>query len=300
MFRRISFTLVILAIGLAACVSNDSNDSSVLRLEFSGLEPLANGFHYEGWAITDGNAVSTGKFNVDETVTIVDLSGAPVANSEFESLADLDAVDTFVLTIEPAGDTDSVPSSTHLMGGDFQNGTANLQVDHGSSLGDDFSDAEGMYILATPTNGSNTDENSGIWFLDPSGAAPVAGLSLPTLPAGWVYEGWVVIGGVPVTSGTFISPSGFDNDDPFSGVQPGPPFPGEDFLVDAPAGVSFPTNLAGMTAVISIEPFPDSDPAPFTLKPLVGQIPAGALDHTPYSMENNASSSFSSGTASVL
>ena len=65
-------------------------------------------------------------------------------------------------------------------------------------------------------------------------------------------------------------------------LKPGPPFPGEDYLVNAPMGLTFPTNLAGGTAVISIEPDPDNSPNPFTLKPLVKMIPADAADHVTY------------------
>ena len=34
---------------------------------------------------------------------------------------------------------------------------------------------------------------------------------------------------------------------------------------------------------------PDDDPAPFTLKPLVGAIPASASPATVYGMDNNSS-----------
>ena len=70
-------------------------------------------------------------------------------------------------------------------------------------------------------------------------------MSLPALPGGLHYEGWAVIDGVPVTTGRLTSPSGADEAAPFSGPNPGPPFPGEDFLGNAPIGLVFPTNLAG-------------------------------------------------------
>jgi hypothetical protein len=126
---------------------------------------------------------------------------------------------------------------------------------------------------------------------------PSAGLTLPTLPAGWKYEGWTVINGMPVTTGTFLSTTAVDDADPYSSTMPGPPFPGEDFLVNAPAGLIFPTDIAGGVAVISIEPSPDNSADPFTLKPLVGNIPVGAIDHTTYMMNLNLSS-FPTGTAS--
>ncbi len=123
-------------------------------------------------------------------------------------------------------------------------------------------------------------------------------MSLPALPGGWHYEGWAVIDGVPVTTGRFTSPSGADEAAPFSGPNPEPHFPGEDFLGNAPIGLVFPTNLAGGTAVISIEPEPDDSPTPFTLKPLVGAIPGDAVDHVLYDLDRNPAS-FPLGTAVV-
>ena len=107
-----------------------------------------------------------------------------------------------------------------------------------------------------------------------------------------------MIGGTPVTSGRFTATDMMDLGDPFSGTEPGPPFPGEDFLVNAPTGLVFPTDLAGGTAVISIEPEPDDSAAPFTLKPLAGMIAAGATDHVTYSIPSNLAS-FPTGTATI-
>ena len=288
--RFLVLALLVSSISLAACDSDSGSNQDGFSLNLSGVEPLTNGFHYEGWLIIGGAPVSTGKFNVTTSGSFVDLNGSAIAGGLFELDADVDAATAFVLTIEPSGDTDSIPSSTKYLGGNFSSGAASLSTAHGSSLGGSFTASTGEYILATPTNGSNSNEKSGIWWLNPTGASPVAGLDLPALPAGWKYEGWAVISGVPVTTGTFDSVSGVDGFNGFSGTQGGPPFPGEDFLVNAPSGLSFPTDLSGGTAVISIEPYPDSDPAPFTLKPLVGPIPASAADHTLFSMNNNASS----------
>ena len=210
---------------------------------------------------------------------------------------ELDKASTFVLTIEPVPDTNPDPSDVHLLAGDFSSNNASLSVGHGAALGDDFTSSEGIYILATPTDGPETNENSGIWFLDLSTGSPTVGLDLPTLPAGWKYEGWTVIDGQPVTSGKFTAVDEIDEDDPFSSTMDGPPFPGEDYLLNAPSGLTFPTDLSEGTAVISIEPDPDNSPNPFTLKPLVAGIPAMAMDHKPYDMNKNLDS-FPSGTAS--
>ena len=91
-----------------------------------------------------------------------------------------------------------------------------------------------------------------------------------------------MIDGVPVSSGRFTEVDAVDLDAPFSGTEGAPPFPGEDYLYNAPAGLAFPTDLSGGTAVISIEPSPDDSSAPFTLKPLIGSIAVDATDHFTY------------------
>lgn len=211
------------------------------------------------------------KFNVNETA--------------------LDVANTFVLTIEPHPDPDSSPASTHVLAGNFEGSSANLSIDHGAALGTDFSSSTGVYILATPTTSTMDDELSGIWFLNLSSGSPGVGLNLPVLPSGWVYEGWTVIDGKPVTSGKFIEVADIDFDDPYSSNEnPGPPFPGEDYVLNAPQGLSFPTDLSGGIAVISVEPYPDNGPEPFALKPLVGDIPLNATVHFNYSLSQNPGS----------
>jgi hypothetical protein len=252
-------------------VNDNMADNASLRLELSGLENLGDGFIYENWIIVNGQAVSAGTFNVSSAGELSQTSFAVDA-------AQLAAASTYVLTIEPSPDPDPSPSKVHILAGDFAAGLA------------DFTQASGQYILATPTDGGmNTDENSGVWWLDPSG--PTATLNLPTLPEGWLYEGWAVINGVPVSTGTFASVTGSDNSAIYSGTAAGPPFPGEDFLINAPAGLSFPVDLSGANVVISVEPFPDNSPAPFTLKPLVAQVPNSAMTHTLLGMDNNAMNS---------
>ena len=285
-----------------ACGSGDDNPvvplMETLELSVTGFEPLLNGFHYEGWAIIGGAPVSTGKFNIDGGGGLVTTAGATISGGAFATGMDLMSATDIVITIEPSGDTDAVPAATHIVAGTVASQSASLSVGHAAALGDGFASASGDYILATPTNGGDTDENSGIWFLSLESGAPAVGLTLPTLPAGWKYEGWVVIGGMPVTSGTFTAVDMVDDSDPFSGTMGGPPFPGEDYLVNAPAGLTFPTDLSGATAVISVEPDPDDASTPFTLKPLVATIPADAVDHTTYALGGNLAS-LPSGTASI-
>ncbi len=292
--KTISILLLTLLI-FAGCsedsTTNPGPQTSTLKLNITGLSDLGSSANYEGWLILpNGNAVSTGIFTVD--------ANGKMSKTEFEvDATNLSDATKFVLTVEPNPDSDKNPSATHILAGDFSNKNASLSVANGAALGDDFSGSAGKYILATPTNGADTDEKSGIWFLDISSGSPAMGLTLPTLPSGWKYEGWVVINGVPVSTGTFTSVNVVDDAAPFSSTMAGPPFPGEDFLVNAPSGLTFPTNIAGGKAVISIEPDPDNSNKPFLLKPLVGMIPSDAADHVNYSMGKNLSS-FPSGTAS--
>ncbi len=121
----------------------------------------------------------------------------------------------------------------------------------------------------TGTNNGN-DEN-GIWFGNP-GTPPTASLNLPTLPDGWIYEGWVVGEGGPISTGTFTEFGAVDDSNDFSGTENnvGPPIPGEDFFLNAPGGETFPLDVRGRTVVISVEPVPDNSTDPFAAKPLTG------------------------------
>jgi hypothetical protein len=303
---RITLIMLSLSMFLFWSCSNDDTptqnqppSTSSITLNINGLEDLGSTAKYEGWIIvptlskTNNTAedmpVSTGTFTVSSSGTL--------NQTEFNVDAmDLSNATAFVLTIEPNPDPDPNPSATHILAGNFNGATANLSISHPAALGDDFSSSSGTFILATPTDGAMTNENSGLWFLDLSSGSPAQGLFLPTLPSGWKYEGWAVINGTPVTTGKFTSTTQVDESDPYSSTQPGPPFPGEDFLINAPSGLTFPTDISGGKAVITIEPDPDNSQAPFTLKPLVGDIPMNATDHTNYVMSLN-NPSFPTGIA---
>ncbi len=285
--------LALAALTFTSCGDDDpvTPTTETLSLNITGLEDLGADYAYEGWILVDGAPVTTGTFTVDAT------TGA-LSKSSFEIDADQLAKSTaFILTIEPSPDADPAPSDVHILAGDFTNSSAPLTVNHSAAIGSDFTDSKGTYILATPTDGMNNNETSGVWWLDPSSGTAVAGLDLPTLPAGWKYEGWAVIDGTPVSTGTFTDVSAADDAASFSGSMGGPAYPGEDFLENAPTGLTFPTNLGGATVVISVEPSPDNSPNPFLLKPLVSNVADPAADHTPFSMNNNAAATNPTGTA---
>ena len=255
-------------------MSDDSHEGDYvdLALDFTGLETLGDAAVYEGWVIVDGAPVTTGRFNIDADGNAVSEEGN---GHVFQVAADGDPT-TVVITIEPTVDPDPAPAATHVLAGDIVDGIAELTISHPAALGTDFAGAAGRYILGTPTDGDGNNELSGVWFID----LPLAqGLDVPALPAGWVYEGWAVIDGVPVTTGRFTDAAAADDFDGFSGDQGGPAFPGEDFIHNAPDGVDFPTDLTNATIVISVEPELDDSPAPFALKPLVSEVADGIGDH---------------------
>ena len=277
---------------ITSCKKDEDPEETMksITVNITGLEDLGSDYVYEGWLIVNGSPVTTGTFTVD--------ANGNLSETMFELKAsEVDNATKFVLSIEPKNDSDPAPAATKMMAGDFSGTNASLTI---APVGD-FTNAAGKYILATPTDGPDTNENSGIWFLDISTGSPTVGLDLPTLPDGWKYEGWVVISGQPVTTGTFTNTKATDDADPFSVSMALPDvngadgfFPGEDFLMNAPSGLNFPTDIAGGMAVISIEPYPDNSPNPFTLKPLVQPIPADAMDHSVYEMGQNLS--FPTGT----
>jgi hypothetical protein len=251
-------TTTLAAVALAALLAVPASAEKVtLGLSFNGLEGLGAGWAYEGWLIVDGAPVTTGTFSID-------ASGMPSQHIFSAEVTDRAAISAFVLTIEPSPDSDPSPSPVHLLGGDFSGSRAVLTVGHPAALGHDFTSAAGGYILAAPTGGALASYKNGIWFLDPA-AGPGPSLSLPTLPVGWVYEGWVAGASGPMSTGRFASVTGADSDGggPAAGPAAAPPFPGQDYI-------NPPTDLtAGYAAVISIEPEPDDSSAPFALKPLV-------------------------------
>ncbi len=263
MMTKKMMAIATIALGLlgVSCSSDDGPPVANLTLQTFNLDPLTNGTTYQGWIIVDGVPKPTEKFT--------NASG----NRTFTFVADdLERASEFILTIEQAGDNDNTPSETRILKGDFNGNSASLSFEEAVTS---FIGTSGTFFMSTPTDNDDTNEDSGVWFIDNSSGSNMAGLTLNTLRNGWKYEGWVVINNVPVSTGTFTDPAQADDFNPYSSTaNPAPPFPGEDFLNNSasPDGVTFPVNLRGSTVVISIEPANDLDKEPFFLKPLSGNI----------------------------
>ena len=272
--KKLFFALLITGVFIS-CNDDDSDagpPNGILSLTISGLENLGATAQYEGWVLLDTGPISTGTFTVDDNGNLLQSTFSVEA-------ATLDAALKFILTVEPIPDSDPAPSDQKLIAGDFSGNTANVSTATAPGIGD-FSTAAGTLFLRTPTDedsGNNGNDEYGVWFGAP-GMPPTANFTLPTLPTGWIYEGWVIGDAGPISTGTFLDFGSQDSGNPLSGVQNnlGPPVPGEDFFLNAPMGETFPLDVRGRMVVISIEPVPDNDPAPFTLKPLATLLASDA------------------------
>ena len=257
-----------------------------LNMTFSNLEPLAEGM-YEAWVVQDDVKNSIGTFNMNDSGEVMgELSLGSVEPKEG---------DTVAISIEPENDSNPEASETIILAGEIVDGTADLAFPL------DTSGFAGQYILATPTTTTTDDETAGVWFTT---TGTDTSLVVDVAPAGWIYEGWAVVDGTPISTGQFTDPAQADLFDGYSGPEPGPNKPGEDFITNLPNDLEGPLDLAQGTAtiVVSIEPYQDgSDPTgdgPAQVKPLSAAVEAGATDHTAYDLMYSADS-LPSGSASL-
>jgi hypothetical protein len=290
--------------------------TSQVTLDLDGLGPVGAG-HFEAWARVEGAGnVSIGKFRVDDTGALRDLSGNSI--DAFDVAGDLFLASRIFVTVEAEGDADVSPSRSKILEGVLVDSSATLSADSILSNRASFSEARfvGTYMLNAFTTEDSSDFGSGIWFFHPSRSendADSASLRLPTLRDGWQFEGWVerLSTGDTYSTGRFFDPNAadldragltagtFGEDLNLDGRADGPRYPGQDF-VDATATVPAPLDLDGgdFRAFVTVEPFPDSDPAPFLIRFFEdGAIDSlGALERQP--LERGAAP-IPSGTARV-
>ncbi len=150
----------------------------------------------------------------------------------------------------------------------------------------DLKSAKGTVLIAAPT-AVNGPTDQGIWFVNPSTKA--FSLELPDLGAGHVYEGWIVddCTGKKISTGLFRASGAIDSD--AAGRYAGPlalnfpPVPGSDFVT-----LGQDLTDGGHNIVITVEPYPDSDPNPSGVAILRVNIPEGIAVGTELSLENIA------------
>lgn len=283
-------------VSLSGCL--DSQDT--LTLSATGLVGLPTG-RYQVWAVLRDERVPLG-YN------------AALVNSDrhqYTLPSSPSTVNSIEITVEEDKDTSS--SGPVVMSGDVnKNGIADL------SFPVDLTESSGGYTITTPTSES-ADDTNGVWFVENVESTPQAGLDLPTLPTGWIYEGWVKLSDrQPVSTGRFRNPTIPDYYNGFGGEQNLLSFPGEDFLNKterAPTNVQFPIDMTEQetTVYISVEPdvgamVGDSGGSysagediaginsPFPIKPLHAMVPDDVTPNTFYKLNENVDE-LPSGTA---
>ena len=272
-------TKILIALFLCAmifmtnCTNDDDSEEpismSALTLNLQGLSNLGVNEVYEGWIMVSGTPKTTGTFTVNDS--------GELSQTSFEvDREDLESATAFILSVEPANDADPAPSEIKILSGPFSESVA--MVNTNEMIGD-FTNSAGTFFLRSPTDEmigapNNMNDEYGIWFGDiDQGMPPVPNFTLPLLDATkWVYEGWVIANGMPISTGRF---SAFNMQDDFNGYSQingkiGPNLPGEDFFINPPMGVMFPLDVRNRMVVISVEPAVNDDPKPFLLKPLAG------------------------------
>jgi len=303
MSRSLSCGLVAaLPLAFAGCGKDSTTgptNVSDIQVEATGMPALAQGDGvFELWisfailtpappGLRHATAASAGRFRVDAQGKIVSEAGAPMvfavdANNPRVTKVDGKiawqlAEDSFV-TFEPLNDPDpDAPNLPGILGGDFLNGKADLTTEGDDAFATDFATLAGSFHLATPTTTSSADETQGVWFAAPGGAS--ASLTLPALPVGWTYQGWITHGATTSSLGVFTLADGADAD------SSGPVVAGQDHAGYAFPGSDFPTGVAGVdlrpgTVFVTVEPPGGTDGAgPSFLRvlsaPLDASQPAG-------------------------
>lgn len=304
--------LLLLLLAVLGCEKNDilSSDEQITQivLNFDDLQALGDSAWYEGWVIwgdDNDKYESIGVFQVDNngnlspSVFDVNLGYLHEAKSILITI-ESDDIPGYIVTgtVDTALNTtiyDSTegPSKYKILGAKIIANSGTFSFGHADVLDFKLNEIEGNYFIDTPSDTLNLNPRSGLWFaiFDTAGAV-IKGLNLPTLPAQWAYEGWIEINGVSISTGTFRNPGAPDDDIVYyDTLTTGHSFPGEDFLMNAPAGTNFPVDLGTTNSDIYITvkaAHPSNCNNPFSeIIVLEATIPSGAVENTVYSMVSN-------------
>ncbi|WP_405327797.1 anti-sigma factor [Leeuwenhoekiella sp. LLG6367-2.1] len=284
--KKIKFLGLLTAAALVASCSGD--DDSVSRTDITLqsitlLPSLEENSQYEVWLTSGGEDISLGKFR--------SLSNGQTFSAASSSVENASA---FKISLEPGNDPSDDISNTVILSGSFNGNSADLTI--ANSIGN-FSNASGIFTLWTPTDSDANNNQNGVYWLNPNNGNPQAGLNLPTLPAGWRYEGWVTVPNannqsVNLSTGRFSSPTGRDETAAYSSqVNTAPQFPGEDFVnqsILGQLGFNLLPDLRLKKVFISVEPEPDNNYAePFVIQPLINPRSTNSLYPTTQTMDLN-------------
>ena len=292
--KRLLFVILSILLVFLACnetVEQVLPPKAFVNVTIQGLPRLQLGEgRYELWANffelnkrTAGAAVLHSEisfiavFNISQDgKTIVSLTGEPI-EFEISEGKNPQLLDEAFVVLRRDGETggppeEDVPPGSVIMAGAFSGNEAlassDLSFSFGKAFGTSFSEVKGAYSIQTPTSAAQADSLSGIWFY----RQDIQGPSLqffPTLPEGWVYEGWVVYDSAGVeakySTGKFarVDSADFDGAGPGRGPLPGLNVPGQDFIVGNPSQVNLTSSPYSF--VITLEPWPDNSPKPSSM-----------------------------------
>ena len=265
---------------------------SAILVDVTSLQPLdpgTDGIYYL-WALLERNETqSLGAFNIGAGGQMVDTAGAPLREFRSDQFS-LRQTLRMLITIESETEAPSAPSGMQILSGTFIEGVATLRVPISSAI----TSAGGSVQIFTPTDGPNTNETSGFWMVDGNGDPSV---TLPDTTAALIYETFIDIKGSSLGVGRFDRSDQADDlcrfcDDDATA----PERPGDDLLVNAPAGLTFPASLAGARITVSLEGRTIDFLPRSQLIVLEGFVPAGVTPRALVSLINRTDS-FPFGTA---
>ena len=243
---------------------------TTFTLRFERLAPLApaDGV-YEAWAETPAGLRSLGKFTVGADGARQSVDGKPLEDPTID--VGRASVRALVVTQEPAGDADPAPSDQVFLRGAFDGEVARLVPPMSP---DGLAARKGVYVLENGATDRNPEDWNGLWFAEVVHAGEYGvdfradmmkpGLDLDLPPTGWMYAGWMRLGGHMMRMGKFDRVDRADDWYGFSGLtgislpinMGGAPVPGEDFVKNLPAGIETGFNkpdLAGAQVIVSLE-----------------------------------------------
>jgi hypothetical protein len=222
-----------------------------VHLIVESLAPLGdNEGTYVVWGLRERSQTGhLGAFFIDPiTGQMVDAEGTPISEFTTDEFP-LRTLQGVLVTIEPDPNNTDTPAGMQILSGTLIDRVALLTVPISSSV----TTGSGALRVFTPTDGPGTNENSGFWMIDEVGEPT---LMLPDTTAALNYETFIEINGTNINVGRFDVVDQRDDQCRFcANFQqfPQPERPGDDLLLNAPDGLTFPRDLSGAIVRISLE-----------------------------------------------
>jgi len=231
------FAALAVVLSLSACTPPGGVDSWTYEITLSVLPDLTEG-RYAAWAISP-----------DATPVLL-LEFTEGAGGVVEASVDPELYDELLISLHPSDGELTEPSAAVMF-------RAALEVWGGDLVAEiPIQSVSGSMRMWTPTDGSPDAATAGAWFGDAE-LAPT--LLVPVLSDGFRWESWVETQDTTLSMGRFATADGGDDGCPHcDDVEPAPAVPGEDFLVDLPAGFD-PVDLADGASRLWVSLEPDLD-----------------------------------------